>query len=121
VPRKPAPSFALKLVGVSFQKDYPENAFDLAKLLKRHERRGLDRPLLTLIRNPKNKHDANAIEVHDDYGKLGHIPAAIAARLAPELDDGIRWECELIKIPISSEQPDQPGIEVRCRRVKEPT
>lgn len=45
----------------------------------------------TLRRNPDNPHDPNAIEVHVDGVMVGHIPAHLAARLAPDLDTGFAW------------------------------
>ena len=43
---------------------------------------------ITLVREPHNKYDANAIAVHLDGGKVGHIPAPQAKILAPMLDAG---------------------------------
>ncbi len=40
----------------------------------------------TLIREPDNKHDRNAIAVYVDDMKCGHIPAPQAKFLAPLLD-----------------------------------
>lgn len=118
--RRPAPSFALKLVGVTFCPDYPASFFELDRMQQRRERNGKGPVRLYLEREPDNKHDPNAIAVYDyDDIMLGHIPRGIAERLAPELDAGIRWRCELIKILISSDNPDQPGCEVRLRRLKE--
>lgn len=44
---------------------------------------------LHLVREPKNRHDANAIEVwwRNEY-KLGHVPRSIARLVAPEMDAG---------------------------------
>ncbi len=44
--------------------------------------------LLTLVREPDNQYDKNAIAVHFDGKKVGHIPAPQAKILAPRLDAG---------------------------------
>ncbi len=44
--------------------------------------------LLTLVREPDNQYDKNAIAVHFDGKKVGHIPAPQAKILAPMLDAG---------------------------------
>ncbi len=44
--------------------------------------------LLTLVREPDNQYDHNAIAVHFDGKKVGHIPAPQAKILAPRLDAG---------------------------------
>ncbi len=44
--------------------------------------------LLTLVREPDNNYDKNAIAVHLDGKKVGHIPAPQAKILAPMLDAG---------------------------------
>lgn len=43
-----------------------------------------------LIRQPRNRHDKNAIEVwfHNGQHMLGHVPAFFARDLAPEMDAG---------------------------------
>lgn len=44
---------------------------------------------LTLLREPKNKYDKNAIKIiSDKYGELGFIPRAEAKKIAPLLDSG---------------------------------
>ncbi len=44
--------------------------------------------VITLVREPDNEFDANAIAVHLDGKKVGHIPAPQAKLLAPLLDAG---------------------------------
>ncbi len=44
--------------------------------------------VITLVREPTNEFDANAIAVHFDDKKVGHIPAPQAKILAPMLDAG---------------------------------
>ncbi len=44
--------------------------------------------VITLVREPDNEFDVNAIAVHLDDKKVGHIPAPQAKILAPMLDAG---------------------------------
>ena len=44
---------------------------------------------LTLRREPRNKHDRNAVAVHDRRGRhLGYLSAELAEDVAPRLDAG---------------------------------
>jgi hypothetical protein len=118
MPRKPAPSFTVKLVGVTFQTDYPDNLFDLEELVDWAEARNRTIPL-QLYRAPTNVYDANAIEVHHHkIGMLGHLPKHLAERVAPEIDNGTKWSAYAEQVVISGEAPDQPGLKVRCKREK---
>ena len=56
---------------------------------------------LTLLREPNNKYDPNAIRVHDsmDDLMLGHVPAPVAAVLAPKIDGGETWTAEIAEVP----------------------
>ena len=119
--RRPAKRFTTKVVGVTFVDDYPDNLLDIASIQRRRERRGDEEPLpAILIRNPDNRHDANAIEVHTpSYGMLGHLPKDVAARLAPLLDAGETWQGELLSVRISREDPFQPGVDVYIEHIEE--
>ncbi|MCL6271474.1 GIY-YIG nuclease family protein [Sansalvadorimonas sp. 2012CJ34-2] len=51
---------------------------------------------ITLIRNPENEHDSNAIQVHASGKMLGHIPRIIAGeRLAHILDSGNEYQASI--------------------------
>jgi hypothetical protein len=109
------PDFTVKVVGVTKQDGYPDNILSLQEGQK-----------ITLVRNPDNEYDSNAIEVHCGvYNRLGHIPAkppapgkpGLAARLAPLLDAGERWGACVDAVLISDANPDQPGLSIRCWRV----
>ncbi|MBQ3985981.1 MAG: hypothetical protein II635_03360 [Oscillospiraceae bacterium] len=43
---------------------------------------------LTLVREPDNPIDENAIDVRNSSGSLGHIPANIAEYISPQIDSG---------------------------------
>lgn len=51
---------------------------------------------LTLVREPDNKHDPNAIRVEHQKSMLGYIPREWARSLAPALDAGARHVCEAV-------------------------
>lgn len=51
---------------------------------------------LTLVREPDNKHDPNAIRVEHQKSMLGYIPREWARNLAPALDAGARYVCEAV-------------------------
>lgn len=51
---------------------------------------------LTLVREPDNKHDPNAIHVEHQKSMLGYIPREWARNLAPALDAGARYVCEAV-------------------------
>lgn len=132
--KMPSP-FSAKVVGVSFVDTYPRNLYALAEMTNRagvggpggdmtelHARqdRGGERPAVVLRRNPDNEYDTNAIEVHvpslGDLGFIGHLTRPIATRMAPEMDDGIKWLAHVESVLIDPDHEDRPGISIRCER-----
>jgi hypothetical protein len=115
--------FTAKVVGVSFAPAYPDNLHGLRDAQDEAERKG--EPLtVILVRNPDNEHDPNAIQVHvpalgEEWGFIGYLTAPIAARMAPELDDGQEWQAEVVSVLIDDRYPDRPGISIRCQRAPE--
>lgn len=107
-------------VGVSFTPTYPFNMHALAE----HGASG--EPLVAiLVRNPANAYDSNAIEIHvpalGNDAMIGHIPAPLAARMAPEMDAGGEFMASVSDIRIHPDHPDRPGMTVHLDRVpKEP-
>ena len=113
-------SWTAKVVGVTFVAGYPKNLHEVDVISMSRLALG-DEPLAAVIvRNPANQYDANACEVHvpalGDDGMVGHLPAAVAARLAPLLDAGEQWVAEVGSVLISEENPNRPGISVHVRR-----
>lgn len=115
-----AKSWVGRVVGVSFVD--PDNR-KRALLRALCEERGLVNPgdldapeslAVVLVRNPENRYDANAIEVHvvalGDAGMIGHLPKDVAAKLAPFLDGGGRVGAALTGIYIAAHAPDNYGI-----------
>lgn len=110
--------FSIKVVGVSFVDEYPDNL--LMALAAADEAHSAGEGLaVVLTREPDNPHDPNAIAVHVPAagGKVGHVPREIAARMAPELDaDPQSWIAEVGSILSDPSHPERPGISISCRR-----
>lgn len=110
----------LRVVGVSFVPHYPENLHELRDVWDQCWHREERLPVV-LRRNPANPHDASAVEVHvpalGERGFIGHLTSPLAKRMAPELDEGIRWECWVEHVLIAPEHMDRPGITIRARRL----
>jgi hypothetical protein len=108
--------FASRVVGVTFVEGYPDNLLRLSDAMEEHaaSRAHAEEPLPAILRrNPENRHDANAIEVHvpsAQIGMIGHLPAPLAARLAPVLDSGERWSAGVEAELINRQHMDRPGI-----------
>jgi hypothetical protein len=125
----PEGPFRVHVVGVSFVGEpvpYPEN-------LRRVEAAWEARELLAqtvgapdgegipavLMRNPANRVDANAVEVHvPSVGSMiGHLPRALAQRIAPALDAGQLYEATIYDVRTDPDHPERPGVHVVVRRV----
>lgn len=109
----------VKAVGVTFIAGYPDNLHRLHQLQQQLARRLHAEPFpIVLTRDPDNKYDPNAIQIHQPIvGMIGHIPRDLAARLAPELDNGTAWEAWVEQILITPGEENKPGILVGARRV----
>lgn len=55
---------------------------------------------LYLARDPDNKHDSSAIAIHllRNGELLGRVPIKHAAKIAPELDDGLMWRAKVANL-----------------------
>lgn len=117
-----ADRFTAKVVGVSFVPAYPDNLYMLDQVMHEAVQRDEHLPAI-LIRNPDNAYDSNAIEVHvpslGERAMIGHLTRPIAARLAPEMDAGVRWLARVESVLIAEGHLDNPGISIMCARVRE--
>lgn len=115
-----AEDFATNVVGVSFVPSWPRNLYALEELSMATTLLGDEQIPVVLQRRPDNPHDSNAIEVHvpalGELAFVGHLPRAVAARLAPHLDAGERWLAEVGAVRIHPDHPEHPGLTVRCWR-----
>lgn len=115
-----APVFSASVVGVTFVDGYPDNLYTLEQM--HFDASSLGEPLVAVIRrNPDNAYDKNACEVHvpalGENGMVGHITRSLAGRLAAELDAGTHWAGEVEAIRISDNNPANPGLTIRLRRI----
>jgi hypothetical protein len=98
------------VVGLTFVKAYPGN---LRTLQRRMDLAHLKCVTGSLVRNPDNPHDHNAVEVHaTDMGMIGHLPADLAIDVAPLLDTEAMLRDVEIEVRISPDHPDRPGATV---------
>lgn len=120
----------IRVVGLTFVDGYPDNLYALAAIMEQETAvsvrsadtwADLDKPTpegptVILVRNPANEHDANAIEVHvvalGRNGMVGHIPAKLAAQLAPKFDAGQVAQGHVTAIAIHPDHLDNPGLEI---------
>lgn len=114
-------NFSTKVVGVSFVSGFPQNLWQLEALTMEHYVLGAEPLPVVIRRNPGNPYDFNACEVHvpslgDDAGFVGHLPKALAARLAPLLDAGERWLAEVGAVRLHPDHLENPGLTVRLWR-----
>jgi single-stranded-DNA-specific exonuclease len=100
-----ASAFNTKVVGVTF-----EGRQDLVAGLRAGDR-------LTLVRRPENPHDANAIAVCYGDLQIGFIHKAGARRLAPKIDEGIRYSAEVTSVTGGGSRTR--GVNIRVVRLGE--
>lgn len=117
--------FATRVVGMTFVPGYPETIGFLEAALMHHEFDGAPAPKARIERDPRNEHDANAVRVSVELPVLGdvflgHVPAPVAAGLAPRLDGGETWECEIAEVRTHEETPASPAVLIRLYRVDSP-
>ena len=103
----------IRVVGVTFRgADYPQNIFAVGEAVAYAQR-----PLrATLVREPDNPVDSNAMKVMVGTTHLGYIPADTAVELSAEIDAGAKWLAIVDRMIISPEHPDQPGLRLKVFR-----
>ena len=102
----------VRVKGVSFCDRYPDNLREL-DLIAGLSAKGPESLQAQLVRASDNPFDTNAIEVHvSPVGNIGFVPGEMAASLAPLIDEGQLFECE-VWVRIDKRRPDRPGAEVR--------
>jgi hypothetical protein len=103
--------FSTQLVGVSKQDGYPSTLWDLQEMMERPKRQ-YQTQFLQLVREPDNEFDENAIAVHWNGVKIGHLNRVIAFRMAPELDAGTTWLARVEEVG----GDEHIGVSIRCKR-----
>jgi HIRAN domain len=65
---------------------------------------------LTLMREPDNPHDPNAIAVHAGGQAIGFVPRELAEAIAPELDAGRAWSAVVLREQRASPRDPRTGV-----------
>lgn len=111
------PTFSAKVVGCSFSPGYPGNYRALKALAEDEEQ---ESPRIILRHNPDSPHDCNAVEVLAErpggLRMLGHLPRAVAPRIAGELDAGKDWRVTGYEVLEDPRHIDKPGLSITARR-----
>lgn len=97
--------FEVKAVGVSFRPGYPESVLGLAEAYAQLPA-GVPGEA-SLVREPDNPADANAVGVLAGGMLVGYLPAALAARVGRA------------EVLINSEFPERPGLLIQVERVRQ--
>lgn len=102
-----------KVTGLTFEADYPRSLHWLGHLAAEGRP-----PVLVLAREPDNAYDPSAVAVRSAVTgrQLGHLPAALAGRIALELDAGADWRVESYEALVQEGFEDRPGLSLRLRR-----
>lgn len=103
----------VKVAGVSFVEDYPTNLHRLA-IVHTHRKADI---LVSLVRNPDNPYDSNAVEVRHTGYMLGHLPKDVAAKVAPRLDAGVEIRATIFGVRISPDNPNNPGLDILLEEI----
>jgi hypothetical protein len=118
----PAQKFSTPVVGVTFVPGYPGNVRAAEAALVMAESFGDEHPSAVLIRRPDNENDPNAVEVHvpavgGETCMIGHLPRALARRLAPSLDADEHWLAWVRSVRTHTEHENRPGIDIEVAKV----
>jgi len=94
--------WAFKLVGVTFG-NRQKHIFDHARYNSRY----------TLIREPQNPFDKNAILVKANGYDLGYVPRNLAETIAPLIDCGMLLKVKFVRKLIDDKMANPAGIMIR--------
>lgn len=96
----------IRLAGVSFRPDYPDNLIELDTINKNSE----EPVALDLVREPDNAYDSNAIMVLYEGQHLGYIPKALNEGMAALMDRGEVLLAHVDEVRIHPKDPNKPGL-----------
>lgn len=128
--------FRAAVVGCSFAPAYPENLLALRRPCRNGSHGIWDgtrtcmedcpeppmRATMLVVRDAGNEHDPNAVAVRSVMGQhLGHLPRALAAKIAPMLDGGGRYRIAGYRVNVGWRDQTKPGLEVDIVREGDPT
>jgi hypothetical protein len=87
-----------KVVGVSFNKNYPQNIFNLSNSI--------------VAGDVELSSDKSAIKILKNGEFLGYVPMLIASSISSEIDSGKVWSAEIEEVLISTHNTDKPGLKI---------
>lgn len=108
------------VAGVTFAAGYPDTIYRLIDLCDVADAAG--EPMVAiLIRDHRNQHDPNAIQVHvPALGQMiGCVPSDRAAQMAPQVDGGLRYRAEVSSAGTVRSRVDRPGVSIRVALVEQ--
>lgn len=105
--------FEVSVAGVTFRSDYPSNVWALSAQLV------MGPVPVTLVREPDNEFDNNAIKVVVRDEQVGYIPSSVSKQLAKEIDSGGRWHGVVDRVLMSPNNPEQPGIRIKVFEIEQ--
>jgi len=95
-----------KVAGVSFNKNYPQNIFNLSSLIIAGD------VGLSIERELDNPSDKSAIKVLKNGDFLGYVPVLIASSISSEIDSGKVWSAEIEEVLVSTHNTNKPGLKI---------
>jgi hypothetical protein len=101
----PSP-ISTKVVGVSFNKEYPHNIFALSASVS------VGNLKVDLEREIDNPSDSSAIKVIHDGKHLGYLPMLVASSISSEIDAGTKWNAEIEDVLVATQNANQPGLKI---------
>ena len=99
------PSDDMTVAGVSFRANYPANLLALDAQIGKDKKAGV----ATLVREPENPHDKNAVMVLVGGKHIGYIPKDRAWGVTTSLFEGKRYEA-FVRVNIQPSYPSRPGV-----------
>lgn len=103
--------FMAKVVGLTFAPGYPRNILQDGSIKN-----------IRLLAVLDNEYDEHAVAVIGNYDtRIGWLPRAIASRLQSELiENHESWTAEVVEVLVHPDNPNNPGLLIRCRRKEQP-
>ncbi|MBF83445.1 MAG: hypothetical protein CL489_03110 [Acidobacteria bacterium] len=110
--------FEVAVAGVTFRPRYPNNLWEIANAIIQvfGDGRKTGQVTATLVREPDNEHDPNAIQVFVAGEHIGYIPAQQAAWVANSMDAGEKWGALVDRLVVSPDNPEQPGLRIKVSK-----
>lgn len=104
------PSVETKVAGTSFLPGYPKNFYKWAQLESGRY------PKCTLVRDPDNESDPNAVKVKVGRSVVGFVPADLASRVAEVMDSGVEVTCQVTTVEVIPDLAANPTMRIRITR-----